>query len=187
MARSELSQGLARTILSGMTNNDSQVWFITGSSRGLGRALVEAVLDAGHRVMATARKPSDLEEVVRKHGGRAKAIALDVTSPEQAAHAVGEAVDAFGRIDVLVNDAGYANTCSAEDIPLDDFRRQISWRTTTRIARSAPAPPPTGRPTSQTPTPGGRSSPPHAEAGWRPCSVAHGEGRPPLGVSLLSP
>jgi NAD(P)-dependent dehydrogenase (short-subunit alcohol dehydrogenase family) len=106
-------------------NNDSQVWFITGSARGLGRALVQGALEAGHRVVATARKPSDLDEVVKKYGERVKAIALDVTSPEQAARAVKEAVDAFGRIDVLVNNAGYANTASVEDLPLDDFRQQL--------------------------------------------------------------
>ncbi|WP_224369429.1 oxidoreductase [Hyalangium versicolor] len=108
-----------------MTKNNSQVWFITGSSRGLGRALVLAVLAAGHRVVATARKPADLDDIVKQHGGNVKAVALDVTQPEQAARAVREAVDAFGRIDVLVNNAGYANVDSAEDIPLDDFRAQI--------------------------------------------------------------
>ncbi len=107
------------------TNNDRQVWFITGSARGLGRALVQGVLEAGHRVVATARQPADLDELVKQYGERVKAVALDVTSPEQAARAVKEAVDAFGRIDVLVNNAGYANTHSAEDLPLDDFRQQI--------------------------------------------------------------
>jgi NAD(P)-dependent dehydrogenase (short-subunit alcohol dehydrogenase family) len=108
-----------------MTDINSNVWFITGSSRGLGRALVEAVLAAGHRVVATARKPSDLAHFVELYGDRVKAVALDVTQPEQAARAVGEAVAAFGRIDVLVNNAGYANTDSAEHLPLDDFRAQI--------------------------------------------------------------
>ena len=105
--------------------HDSQVWFVTGSSRGLGRALVLGVLEAGHRVVAAARKPSDLDHVVQKFGERVKVVALDVTDPEQAVRAVQGAVDTFGRIDVLVNNAGYANTGSAEDLPLDDFRRQI--------------------------------------------------------------
>ncbi|APR78259.1 Short-chain dehydrogenase/reductase SDR [Minicystis rosea] len=108
-----------------MTNNESKVWFITGSSRGLGRALVEGVLAEGHRVVATARKPADLDDLVASHGDRVKAVALDVTDPEQAARAVKQAVDAFGRIDVLVNNAGYANVDSAEDLALDDFRRQM--------------------------------------------------------------
>jgi NAD(P)-dependent dehydrogenase (short-subunit alcohol dehydrogenase family) len=105
--------------------NDSQVWFITGSSRGLGRAIVLGALEAGHRVVATARRPSDLDDVARQHGERVKVVALDVTDPEQAVRALKAAVDAFGRIDVLVNNAGYANTDSAEDMPLDDFRSQI--------------------------------------------------------------
>jgi len=106
--------------------NDKQVWFITGSARGLGRALVEGVLEAGHRVVATARKPSDLDEVIAKYGERVKALALDVTSPDQAARAATDATLAFGRIDVLVNNAGYANTASAEDLPLDDFHAQMA-------------------------------------------------------------
>ena len=108
-----------------MNDASSQVWFVTGSSRGLGRALTEAVLAAGHRVVATARKTADLNRFADRHGDRVKTVALDVTQPEQALRAVKEAVDAFGRIDVLVNNAGYANTDSAEDIALDDFRAQI--------------------------------------------------------------
>jgi NAD(P)-dependent dehydrogenase (short-subunit alcohol dehydrogenase family) len=108
-----------------MKENNSKVWFITGSSRGLGRALVETVLAAGHRVVATARKSADLDDFVRQYGDRVKPVALDVTQPEQAERAVNEAFAAFGRIDVLVNNAGYANTGSAEDLPLEDFRAQI--------------------------------------------------------------
>jgi NAD(P)-dependent dehydrogenase (short-subunit alcohol dehydrogenase family) len=108
-----------------MTKRDSQVWFITGSSRGLGRAIVDAALAAGHRVVATARRPSELEDIARHDAERVKTVALDVTDPEQSVRAVQEAVAAFGRIDVVVNNAGYANTDSAEDLPLDDFRRQI--------------------------------------------------------------
>ncbi|NUO49149.1 MAG: SDR family NAD(P)-dependent oxidoreductase [Polyangiaceae bacterium] len=108
-----------------MSETHPKVWFITGSSRGLGRALVEAVLAAGHHVVATARNPGELEGLLAPYGNRAKAVALDVTRPEQAERAVEEALGAFGRIDVLVNNAGYANTASAEDMPLDDFRAQI--------------------------------------------------------------
>jgi NAD(P)-dependent dehydrogenase (short-subunit alcohol dehydrogenase family) len=108
-----------------MTDTNSQVWFITGSSRGLGRALAGAVLAAGHRVVATARKPAELADLAQQHGARVKAVALDVTQPEQAVRAVDEAVGAFGRIDVLVNNAGYANVDSAENIALDDFRAQV--------------------------------------------------------------
>ena len=108
-----------------MTTRDPQVWFITGSSRGLGRALTVAVLAAGHRVVATARTPSALDDLVQTHGHRIRAVPLDVTHPQQATRAVAQAVDAFGRIDVLVNNAGYANVAAAEDMPLDDFRAQV--------------------------------------------------------------
>jgi NAD(P)-dependent dehydrogenase (short-subunit alcohol dehydrogenase family) len=105
--------------------NEARVWFITGSSRGLGRAIALAALEAGDRVVATARKPADLDDVAKRYGQRVKPVALDVTDPEQAARAVKSAVEAFQRIDVLVNNAGYANTDSAEDMPLDELRNQI--------------------------------------------------------------
>jgi NAD(P)-dependent dehydrogenase (short-subunit alcohol dehydrogenase family) len=108
-----------------MTHDNFKVWFITGSSRGLGRALVEAALAAGDRVVASARKPADLADLVERHAGHLAAVQLDVTQPEQAQRAVAEAIETFGRIDVLVNNAGYANTDSIEDLPLDDFRAQI--------------------------------------------------------------
>jgi NAD(P)-dependent dehydrogenase (short-subunit alcohol dehydrogenase family) len=92
-----------------MKDASSQAWFVTGSSRGLGRALTEAVLAAGHRVVATARKTADVNQFADHYGDRVKAVPLDVTQPEQALRAAKEAVAAFGRIDVLVNNAGYAN------------------------------------------------------------------------------
>lgn len=103
----------------------SKVWFITGSSRGIGRDLAKAVLAAGDRLVATARQPDQLREIVEPHRGRAIAVALDVTRPEQVRAAVAAATSEFGRIDVLVNNAGYANTNSIEDVQEDDFRAQI--------------------------------------------------------------
>jgi len=103
----------------------SQRWLITGSSRGLGRALSEAVLQAGHRLVATARDPAQLADLVARHGDAVRTVALDVTDPAAAAQAVQVAVDAFGGLDVLVNNAGYGNVDSVEDTSLDDFRRQI--------------------------------------------------------------
>src|SRR5262249_12669076 len=114
----ELERRLSEQQTSVMANTGSQVWFITGSSRGLGRTLVDAALAAGHHVVATARTPSDRDDVVKRYGKRMRAAALDVTDPEQAVKAVQGAVDAFGRIDVAVNNAGYANIDSAEDLPL---------------------------------------------------------------------
>ena len=103
----------------------SQVWLITGSSRGLGRALAEAVLAAGHRLVATARDPAPLDDLVARHGDRVRAVALDVTDPQAADAAVQAAVAAFGRLDVLVNNAGYGDVGSIEDTDLADFRAQI--------------------------------------------------------------
>jgi NAD(P)-dependent dehydrogenase (short-subunit alcohol dehydrogenase family) len=103
----------------------SKVWLVTGSSRGLGHALAKAVLAAGHGLVATARKPADLRELVERHGDRVRAVALDVTSPAAARDAVAVATSAFGRLDVVVNNAGYANVSSIEDMKEDDFRAQI--------------------------------------------------------------
>ena len=103
----------------------SKVWFITGSSRGLGRALAEAVLAAGHRLVATARNPEELRTLVATAPDRSRAVALDVMDPAAARKAIDAAVAAFGRIDVLVNNAGYANVASIEDLPEDDFRAQV--------------------------------------------------------------
>ncbi|MEK1889806.1 MAG: oxidoreductase [Phyllobacterium sp.] len=103
----------------------SQRWFITGSSRGIGRALAEAVLHAGHRVVASAREPALLADLEERYGNAVRTVALDVTDPVAAAEAIRVASDNFGGIDVLVNNAGYGNINSVEDTELDDFRRQI--------------------------------------------------------------
>ncbi|MFE4678978.1 SDR family NAD(P)-dependent oxidoreductase, partial [Streptomyces sp. NPDC056723] len=102
-----------------------QVWFITGSSRGFGRALVTAVLDAGDLVAATARRPEALAKELAQYGDRALALPLDVTSPDAARAAVDAALARFGRIDVLVNNAGYANVSPVETSDDDDFRAQF--------------------------------------------------------------
>jgi NAD(P)-dependent dehydrogenase (short-subunit alcohol dehydrogenase family) len=103
----------------------SKVWLITGSSRGLGRDLAKAVLAAGHRLVATARRTSDLRELVDQYGDRVRAIPLDVTDAAAARAAVAAATSAFGRLDVVVNNAGYANVSSIEDFDESDFRAQV--------------------------------------------------------------
>jgi NAD(P)-dependent dehydrogenase (short-subunit alcohol dehydrogenase family) len=103
----------------------SSVWLITGTSRGLGRELATAVLAAGHQLVATARNTDDLRELVSQYGERMRAIRLDVTDPAAARVAVAAAVSAFGRLDVIVNNAGYGNTASVEDMADADFRAQI--------------------------------------------------------------
>lgn len=103
----------------------TQRWLITGASRGIGRALAEAVLAAGHRLVATARDPARLNDLVRRHGDAVRTFALDVTDPAQAAAAVAFTRDAFGGLDVLVNNAGYGDVNSVEDASLEEFRQQI--------------------------------------------------------------
>jgi NAD(P)-dependent dehydrogenase (short-subunit alcohol dehydrogenase family) len=104
----------------------SKVWFITGSSRGLGLAIAEVALESGACVIATARKPEQLDGLVQKYGlERVLPVALDVTSYEQVTQAVKSGHEKFGRIDYVVNNAGYANTASVEDMEIDDFRAQV--------------------------------------------------------------
>ena len=103
----------------------SQVWLITGSSRGLGRALAEGVLAAGHKLVATARKSAQLNDLAEKYGDQVRLADLDVTDAASALNAVEVAVDTFGRLDVLANNAGYGNIGSIEDTSLDEFREII--------------------------------------------------------------
>jgi NAD(P)-dependent dehydrogenase (short-subunit alcohol dehydrogenase family) len=102
-----------------------RVWFVTGASRGFGRALVRAVLDAGDAVVATARRPEQLADLVDAHGERALALQLDVTDASAAAAAISAGRERFGRIDVVVNNAGYANVAPIETADDDDFRAQF--------------------------------------------------------------
>ncbi len=94
---------------------DTPVWCITGSSSGLGRALAVAVLERGWRAVLTARKPETLADLIREHGNRALALALDVTDAASVAQATTEAQARFGRIDVLVNNAGYGYLAAIEE------------------------------------------------------------------------
>jgi NAD(P)-dependent dehydrogenase (short-subunit alcohol dehydrogenase family) len=102
-----------------------RTWMITGASRGLGRALAEAVLAAGHRLVATAREPRTLDDLVACYGDAVRAAPLDVTDPDAAAAAIKLAEEAFGGLDVLVNNAGYGDVGSVEDTDLADIRAQI--------------------------------------------------------------
>ncbi|MGW3496297.1 SDR family NAD(P)-dependent oxidoreductase [Streptomyces sp. NPDC001020] len=108
-----------------MNEESPKVWLITGTSRGFGRALAGAVLEAGDRVVATARRPQALQEAFGRFGDRFLPLPLDVTDPEAAREAVAAAVAHFGRLDVLVNNAGYANLSPIETADDDDFRAQF--------------------------------------------------------------
>ncbi|MFK4083396.1 SDR family NAD(P)-dependent oxidoreductase [Kribbella sp. NPDC020789] len=103
----------------------SKVWFVTGSSRGLGRAVVEGALAVGDRVAATARNPGQLHDLVDRYGDAVLPLQLDVTDYAAAARAVAEAAQAFGRIDVVVNNAGYSDLGSFEDTTIESFRAQF--------------------------------------------------------------
>jgi NAD(P)-dependent dehydrogenase (short-subunit alcohol dehydrogenase family) len=103
----------------------SKVWLITGSSRGLGHALAEAVLARGDSLVATARNPVQLTDLAERYGERVRAVALDVTDEAAAERAVRVAIDNFGRLDVLVNNAGYGNVNAIEDTSVAEFREQI--------------------------------------------------------------
>jgi NAD(P)-dependent dehydrogenase (short-subunit alcohol dehydrogenase family) len=102
-----------------------QVWFITGSSRGFGRALVRAALEAGDLVAATARHPEQLADLSAEYGDSIHPIALDVTDPAAAASAIAAAHGHFGCLDVIVNNAGYANVSPIETTSDTDFRAQF--------------------------------------------------------------
>ena len=98
-----------------MTQNDSPVWFITGCSKGFGKELAKLVLARGWRVVATARNPEQLKGIFATPQERAVVLQLDVTDQAQIAQAVEQAERKFGRIDVLVNNAGYGYLAAVEE------------------------------------------------------------------------
>lgn len=100
----------------------SKVWLITGSASGLGREIAAAALAAGNRVVATARDPGALQDMVGRYGASVRAIRQDVRSGEEASAAVTAAIDAFGRLDVLVNNAGYGKFAPFEQLSAEEFK-----------------------------------------------------------------
>lgn len=102
-----------------------RTWLITGCSTGFGRVLAELLLAGGERVVVTARKPETLATLIAAHPGRALALKLDVTLPEDVEAAVGAARARFGTIDVLVNNAGYGQLGAVENSPLDGARAMM--------------------------------------------------------------
>jgi NAD(P)-dependent dehydrogenase (short-subunit alcohol dehydrogenase family) len=107
------------------TKTMQQTWLITGSSRGFGRALAQAALAAGDSVIATARRPEQLAELTERYGDRVLPAALDVTDASAVQAAVAAGVERFGRLDVVVNNAGYANLAPIETGDEKDFRAQF--------------------------------------------------------------
>ena len=102
-----------------------KIWFITGSSRGLGRSLTEAVLAKGDKVAATARKPEQLKDLADKYPGQLFPVQLDVTNKAQIIAAVESTIAYFGRIDVLVNNAGFGIIGAAEAFTDEQVRSQL--------------------------------------------------------------
>jgi len=88
------------------SDQQTRVWFITGTSSGLGRALAETVLERGETVVLTARNPQQVADLAASFPGRTLPVKLDVTKPEEVREAVKQTIESFGRIDVLVNNAG---------------------------------------------------------------------------------
>ncbi|KAI9929650.1 hypothetical protein ASPWEDRAFT_51850 [Aspergillus wentii DTO 134E9] len=104
----------------------AKVWFITGSSRGLGFGIAEVALNAGDSVIAAARKPEQLSGFVEKYSSdRVFPVALDVSNYDQVIQAVKAGHERFGRIDIVVNNAGYSSVASIEDADIDSFRAQV--------------------------------------------------------------
>src|ERR1700758_2726627 len=103
----------------------SKVWLVTGSASGLGRDITEAVLASGARLVATARDPRRLDDVVKKYGDQVRTASLDVADENAANSAVQAAVDAFGRLDVVVNNAGYGDIAPFEQLSSKRFKAVV--------------------------------------------------------------
>ena len=103
----------------------ARTWLITGCSTGFGRVLAEVLLERGEQVVATARKPQVLDDLVARYGDTVLALELDVTKPEQIERTVDAARARFGAIDVLVNNAGYGQLGTVEDAPIEAARAMM--------------------------------------------------------------
>ena len=104
------------------TSHTPKIWFITGASRGFGRVWTEAALQRGDKVAATARKLASIADLTQKYGDNVLPLELDVTNPEQVKTAVAQAHAHFGRLDVVLNNAGYSLVGTIEEASLDDIR-----------------------------------------------------------------
>jgi NAD(P)-dependent dehydrogenase (short-subunit alcohol dehydrogenase family) len=107
------------------SGSGGKVWFITGASTGFGREMAQVALERGDRVVATARKPGALADLADAHPDAARAVRLDVTAPAEVRAALDAAYSAFGRVDVLVNNAGYGTLGGLEEFGDEQIRRQF--------------------------------------------------------------
>jgi len=102
-----------------------KVWFITGTSRGFGREWAIAALDRGDRVVATARNPHSLDQLVKDYGDSVMPLVLDVTNRDAVFEVVRKAYDHFGKLDVIINNAGYGQLGMVEEVSEQEARNQI--------------------------------------------------------------
>lgn len=105
-----------------MTQQKNKIWFITGSSRGFGRVWTEAALKRGDKVAATARKLSSLADFKERYGDQVLTLELDVTKPDQVKAAVEQAHTHFGRLDIVLNNAGYSLIGTIEEAKAEEIR-----------------------------------------------------------------
>ena len=108
-----------------MSNNNQKVWFITGSSTGFGHEIAKQALKRGYRVVATARDPQKLQQLIEAYPQQAIALSLDVTDKTQIEQAVKDTINTFGQIDVLVNNAGYGSFGAIEEVTEQEIRYQF--------------------------------------------------------------
>ncbi|MFJ5637678.1 SDR family NAD(P)-dependent oxidoreductase [Streptomyces goshikiensis] len=111
--------------MSTTAESTSRVWFITGASRGLGRAFAQAALTAGDRIVVAARTTTALEELASAHPGRVLPLTLDVTDRDAVFAAVAEAVGHFGRLDIVVNNAGMLSMGMVEEFTEAEARAHL--------------------------------------------------------------
>ncbi|MGN6396406.1 MAG: SDR family NAD(P)-dependent oxidoreductase [Mucilaginibacter sp.] len=105
-----------------MTQQNNKVWFITGASRGFGRVWTEAALERGDKVAATARNPESIADLKTKYGNQVLTLELDVTKPGQVKEAVTKAHEHFGRLDIVLNNAGYSLVGTIEEASAEEVR-----------------------------------------------------------------
>ncbi len=118
---------------------ENKVWFITGASRGLGRIWAEAALSRGDKVAATARTPENIAELKERFGDAVLPLALDVTDSQQVEHVVQQAHAHFGRLDVVLNNAGYTLVGTTEEADESDVRElfDTNYFGTLRVIQAA--------------------------------------------------
>jgi NADP-dependent 3-hydroxy acid dehydrogenase YdfG len=111
-----------KNIMTQQKENSNKVWFITGASRGFGRVWADAALKRGDKVAATARNLASIADLKDKYGDNVLTLELDVTKPEQVKTTVEQAHAYFGRLDIVLNNAGYSLVGTIEEAGADDIR-----------------------------------------------------------------